>query len=257
MSNINQEIGSLIVILTFVFVAIIIFVASLILYSQRKIRQKQTESFYDILNAVETEKERVAKDLHDQAGPILSKISMNMEMVSGKLDENDWAKFKIENRQLIDNLIYDLKATSYDLMPRVLQSHQLLIALEDFCEMMARGLKTEIEFSSQGELPDMNKQTELNIYRIVQEIVNNAIKYANASVIHVLAKVTKTHFSIEISDDGKGFDLEKAMNNNSKSIGLKNIHSRVDLLNGDIVCSTTLNKGTLYRIKFQLDKLES
>ena len=256
MSHLNQEIGNLLKILTLVFIAIIIFVASLIIYSQRKIRQKQKESFYDILSAVENEKERVARDLHDQTSPILSKISMNMEMIDEKLNEEEWVKYKIENRQLIDNLIYDLKATSYDLMPRVLQSHQLLIAIEDFCELMARGMKTEIEFSYQGELPEMSKQTDLNIYRIVQEIVNNATKYADASVIHVIAKVTKTHFILEVSDDGKGFDLEKVMNTNSKSIGLKNIRSRVELLNGDMKLSTSEQKGTSYLIKFQLRKLE-
>jgi signal transduction histidine kinase len=142
-------------------------------------------------------------------------------------------------------------------MPRVLQSHQLLFALEDFCEMMARGLKTEIEFTSQGELPDMNKQTELNIYRIVQEIVNNAIKYADARFIHVLAKVTKSHFIIDISDDGRGFDLEKVKMSNKKSIGLQNIQSRVELLNGNLTFSTELKKGTSYSIRFQLSKLKS
>ncbi|MFA6516999.1 MAG: ATP-binding protein [Bacteroidia bacterium] len=231
--------------------------ASLIIYSQRKIRQKQTESFYAILTAVENEKERVAKDLHDQTGPILSKISMNIEILGEGLKENEWIKFKTENRQLIERLISDIKTTSYDLMPRVLQSHQLLIALEDLCEMMARGLKTEIEYNSEGELPNINKQAELNIYRIVQEIVNNAINYADASIIKVLPKVTKAHFIIDISDNGKGFDLEKVMKSTRKGIGLQNIQSRVELLDGKMTFSTILNKGTSYNIMFLLSKLES
>lgn len=255
MSHINQEIGNLLIILTVVFIAIIIFVASLIIYSQRKIRQKQTESFYAILTAVENEKERVARDLHDQTGPILSKINMNLEMLGETENIHEIETFKSVNKALIDILISDLKTTSYDLMPRVLQSHGLLIALEDFCEMMSRGIETEIEFNVQGELHELDKQTELNIYRIVQEIVNNAIKYANASIIQVMVRITKSLLTIEITDDGIGFDHEEIMKK-SGGIGLKNISSRVELLKGSIVCSSIQNKGTSFNIKFQLPKHE-
>lgn len=220
---------------------------------QKRIQQKQRELFVSVIQAQEYEKERIAKDLHDQVGPLLSNIKFNISL----FEPNRIEQFQMDNSKLIDIAIDNIRTASYDLLPKVLYDFGLIEALEDSCELISRGLKIDVKFTCNNKVTKsfvLTKQSELTIYRIVIEIINNAIKYSNASVVNVIVNFGDERCEIYISDNGIGFNSNEVLKGKKTGMGIKNIFSRVDVLDGD--CHLESNQsGTSYQIVFQTKNL--
>lgn len=221
---------------------------------QKRIQTKQKELFAAVIQAQEYEKERIARDLHDQVGPLLSNIKFNISL----FDEYEkLEQFKLDNSKLIDVAVDNIRTASYDLLPKVLYDFGLSDALEDSCELMSRGTDKDIVFTNNNQLSKSNKltqQCELTIYRIVMEIINNSIKYSKASLIEVTLLLTDVKSEIIIKDNGIGFDTATVLKRKEAGMGIKNIMSRVNIFNG--VCDLNSNDdGTSYHIIFQTKDL--
>lgn len=221
---------------------------------QKRIQQKQKELFAAVIQAQEHEKERIANDLHDQVGPLLSNIKFNINLFDSP---NKLQQFKQDNNKLINVVINNIRTAAYNLLPKVLYDFGLIEALEDLCELMSRGTNIDIQFYSNNTLTQLNiltKQSELTIYRIVMEIVNNAVKYSNASRLEVKIDLGNETCNISVTDNGIGFDVNKIAVNKNHGMGIKNIFSRVDVFNGH--CQLNSNQsGTTYQIIFQTKNL--
>lgn len=192
---------------------------------QKTIIKNRNNAFAEILRAQEDEKQRIGKDLHDQVGPLLSNLKLQ---VNSLINETG---IQSDAEKLIDMSIDHIRSASYDLMPNVLYRHGLEAAIEDFCEMATRGQRFKIKLQLSENAFEIEQNISLQLYRIIQEIINNALKHSEATLILITFKYHNNIYKIEIVDNGRGFNTNE---NTHLGIGLKNIKYRVELITGKI-----------------------
>ncbi len=152
---------------------------------------------------------------------------------------------------MIDKSSEQVRAISHNLVPPSLEKFNLVEALEDYCATMNEVHEQLVTFQHLGEKIHISKNNEINIYRIVQELVSNSIKHSGADEITVQISSRENSILITVEDNGQGFDPDKI---DGKGIGLKNIDSRIAYLNStkDLISNS---KGTSYTITIDLNKL--
>ena len=165
-----------------------------------------------------------------------------------KLAEKGNSASKTDVNELLDNSIKELRNISQNLMPESLVTFSLEHALKDLC-IGNSNPETAIEFQYLVKKSNLPKNYEIMIYRIIQELLNNALKYAKASKILVSCSQNKDVFFITVEDNGIGFDRSQ---NNKTGMGLRNIKNRVDFMNGKLEIESVLNKGTSAYIELQV-----
>ncbi len=219
-------------------------------------KKAQEELVNAILNAQETEKNRFARDLHDGLGQVLVAIKLNLNALEGHtFDENESGL--LENaKSLLDQAISDTRSISHNLMPNELDKYGLRQALEGLkkrTEVLSR-LRIELDVEIDENL--LSKNSQINIYRIVQEFTANTLKYAAADDMSIRIFRNEAHIELVLSDNGHGFNVEKTLEEDSdkNGIGLRNILNRVKLLNGKARLQSSLKQGTSLSIKFPVDK---
>ena len=173
-----------------------------------------------ILEAQEEERKRIAKDIHDGIGQMLTALKFNIESIN--IENTAAAIKKIKNLKILSKeLIQGVRMATFNLMPPELTDHGIASALQTLTSQLAKLTGKNILFDNKT---NFNKRfdslTETNLYRIVQEAVNNAIKYANSNYILVSINHGKDILSITIDDDGLGFDTDKIKKNKTKGMGL-------------------------------------
>jgi signal transduction histidine kinase len=213
------------------------------------IKQKEELSLTKaILDGEERERERIARDLHDGLGGMLAGVKINFSTWSSTHlhPEKDQEFYKILGQ--LDNSVSELRHVARNLMPESLLNFGLETAIHDLCEFYSRR-NLEIDFQA----IDINKKLplniQLNIYRIVQELLANAIKHAEASSILLQCSQSGKNFLITIEDNGKGFD--KNIENTTKSMGLRNLKNRVNYLKGTMEIHSD-NQGTAINIELNI-----
>lgn len=215
-----------------------------------EIKQKEELSLTKaILEGEERERERIARDLHDGLGGMLAGVKINFSTWSANhLDaEKDKEFYKILGQ--LDSSVSELRHVARNLMPESLLNFGLETALSDLCEFYNRK-DIEIDFQAINIERKLPLNIQLNIYRIVQELLANAIKHAEASNILLQCSQSDKNFFITIEDNGKGF--ENNAEKKTKSMGLKNLKNRVDYLKGNMEISSD-NQGTTVNIELNID----
>lgn len=206
-------------------------------------REKEIEIMHTMINVEEAERKRVARDLHDSIGSKLSALKIIFANAQTKKDD-DASKINA----ILENSISELRQISYNLVPESLLKLGLEKALGDLCFML-RSDTVSIEFHSY-EIDDlMPLTTQTNIFRIVQELLNNALKHSKATQILVSCSQNSNRFFISVEDNGIGFDFSTIEEN--MGLGIKNIKSRIELLNGSFDCESNSN-GTSYNIELEV-----
>ncbi len=203
-----------------------------------------------VLIGQENERKRIAHDLHDGIGVLLSTASIQFSQV--KVDPEDPETGDLFKRatKLLNEAGGEVRKISRNMMPGVLSKLGLRDALEDLFESVndIEGVNTNLKINCRKErLPE---NTEIMIYRVVQELVNNTIKHAKASEITFEINRTQEYIRIVYSDNGIGFDKTKVIK--GKGLGLNGIRSRIDFLNGKLSLQTGIGKGTHYEIEIPL-----
>ncbi len=217
---------------------------------QAKIDELETEKKLTATEAVlkgeEQERTRLAKDLHDGLGGMLSGIKHSLNTMKGNLIMTpDNAQAFERSIDMLDSSIKEMRRVAHNMMPEILVRYGLDSALKEFCSEITRSGVTNITYQSIGmEGKEIEQTTAVTIYRIVQELVNNAIKHAAAKNILVQAHATTADklIALTVEDDGKGFD--KTILNSAKGMGWSNIKSRVEFLKGKIDVHSEMDKGT-------------
>lgn len=219
------------------------------LISKQKIKtlekQKEIEVMRAMIHGEELERKRLARELHDGIGSKLSALKIALDRLSYKEVENQ--KF-LNINSLLSTSITDLRHISYNLLPESLLKLGLDNALSDLCHLLHSD-DVRIEYQSFGIEEDVIISKQLNIYRIVQELINNALKHSKCTEILVACSQNNTLFFISVEDNGIGFPLDKL--NENKGLGLKNLKSRVKLLNGNLNIESGQN-GTVCNIELKL-----
>lgn len=215
-----------------------------------EIKQKEELSLTKaILDGEERERERIARDLHDGLGGMLAGVKINFSTWSANhLDaEKDKEFYKILGQ--LDNSVSELRHVARNLMPESLLNFGLETAINDLCEFYNRK-DLEIDFQAINIEKNLPLNIQLNIYRIVQELLANAIKHAEAANILLQCSQSGKNFFITIEDNGKGF--ENNAEQKAKSMGLRNLRNRVDYLKGNMEISSD-NQGTTINIELNID----
>lgn len=194
------------------------------------------------LSSQESERRKLAADLHDSIGGMLSTIRVGLATIGRSLPE---PKMMDETKKMLDDTISSVRRISRDLMPSTLEKFGLVHAVKELCERFESTSTIPISFESTGEVSSLDSQRELMAFRIIQELLNNAIKHAQALNIHVTLIATDV-LSISVEDDGIGFDAEaqKLDKQSGKGLGLFNIENRARLLNAEIQFLPGLKNGS-------------
>ena len=252
MSESEEQILMVLATSTVIFVALLAFIVSVILMYQRNMANKQKELFKTALNTQENERERIARDLHDQVGPLLSGLKFKIDNIE---NEQDLLEGKEGSITIIDKIIDDLRRASHNLMPKVLYAFGLVDAIEDSCVMLSNANGLEIQFTNTIEHPlELRKDVQLNIFRAVQEILNNAVKYSKGNLVTVELSLEKDMFVVAIADNGQGFNQRELKHSKTSGIGVQNIHTRMELIDGACELISAPGKGTRYILSISKTK---
>lgn len=220
-------------------------------FRKRKIiheKEKEVLTLQSLLQGQEIERERMARDLHDGLGGILSGIKLNLSSMKGNviISEKDVNLFTKSIDQL-DNAIAEMRRVAHNMMPEALLKFGLTEAIQDYCDGINESNMVKLKFTNLGIAPPLEKSVEVILYRIIQELTNNAIKHANPKNILIQLSKNESILNLTVEDDGKGFDTKQLAN--SKGTGLKNVQSRVDYLKGNFAIESTFGKGTSFIIE--------
>ena len=208
-----------------------------------RINQHQEALLNAIVNAQEEERKRIAGELHDGLGGLLSTVKVNLDNVKNTYvptKEND-SKLLIKSISLVDEVCSDLRTISHNMMPGVLVKLGLVAAVNDFVDKVGESNAFNINFETVGLEERMDGTIEIVLYRVIQEAINNIIKHADAKSVNIQIVMHENNLTVMIEDDGKGFDIKNIREQNG--IGLKNIESRVKYLNGSVVFDSTPGRG--------------
>ncbi len=224
---------------------------------EESIRQKQLLAS-QIVEGQEEERKRIAKDIHDGIGQMLTALKFNIESIN--LNNPERTKEKIEYlKALSADLIKGVRTATFNLTPPELSDHGIFPAFQKMATELTKLTGEQILFENKtGENIRFSSFVETNIYRVAQEAVNNAIKYAQANYILLTINYTDDILSVVIDDDGKGFDdsiLNELPSNNSEGgMGLFFMKERINFINGRLFINSTIGKGTRVTINYKTEK---
>lgn len=204
---------------------------------------QQKQIFKAIINAQEEERRNIAENLHNEIGQLLFAAQLKLSP-----DEN-------ESRSLINTAIKKVRQISFELTPVLLNDMGLKVALKDMLERKLDPLKITFNFSFNVKEDRLNNNMEVVIYRIIQELLNNTIKHADATHINVLVLQKDEELYVSQTDNGKGMET-KILSDPKKGFGVKSIVNRLHLLNGVFEVFSTPNKGTKVLMNIPLNGTE-
>lgn len=215
---------------------------------QIEILKQQELAAKSILEAEEKERSRIAKDLHDGVGQMMSAARMNLSSFYNHLQikNNTEDQSLLNIIQLVDDSCKEVRAVSHSMMPAALLSKGLPDAVEELVSKI-NGTALQVSFHSEGFNSRFDSNTETIVYRVIQECVNNTIKHAGATELDIALIFETDIISVTIEDNGKGFSYNQS-NEEEEGIGLKNIRSRIQFLKGTVDFDTAPGRGTLVAI---------
>ncbi len=222
---------------------------------QQRIRElekdKQLVAVDSMLKGQEEERSRLAKDLHDGLGGLLSGVKFSLSNMKDNLiiTPDNMAVFE-RSLDMVDTSIRELRRVAHNMMPEMLTKFGLDEALKEYCTTINTTKLLIVRYQSLGMVTRLDKSTEIIIYRIIQELLNNILKHAAATTAIVQLIKEDGRFSIIVEDNGKGFD--SALLKDNKGTGLTSIQSRVDYLKGQLDIHSEAGKGTLVNIEFNI-----
>lgn len=214
-------------------------------------KDKQLSAVDAMLKGQEDERNRIAKDLHDGLGGMLSGVKISFSNMKENLimSAENVTVFEQSISQL-DNTISELRKIAHNLMPEALVKFGLDDAVKDFCTSIMTATHINIIYESMGEARGLDNTANTYIYRIIQELINNAVKHGIPSQILVQLTTTSNKILITVEDDGKGIDLDKKAL--SKGIGLTNIEHRVNYFKGNVNFEPKKPQGTVVNIELNV-----
>ncbi len=198
-----------------------------------------------MLEGQEHERKRLAKEIHDGIGPLMSTIKLNIESVKKEIDHSDEKTLKkIDNmEELVQNVATDIRGISHALMPSALRDFGLISALENLVLKINGSESIAVQLYNSGIQNRLNHNIELGLYRITQELINNALKYAKAKNITIQIIKHPEQVTLTVEDDGVGFQKEKIQELVNTGIGLRNINTRTKAMNGFLAIDTSIGNG--------------
>lgn len=245
----NETTIYLAVIITVIVISIIIgyFAISIIRQQKRNLELQKLNALTEIAS-MEKERARIATDLHDDLGPVLSVVKFR---INHAVDNGADAKDELEKASSqLDDLIARMREVANNLMPSALLRKGINGAIEEFATSTATASGVAIDFIADPELVLTGTQS-INVYRIVQELIHNGIKHAKSNLIEIKVSTKDKVVTIFYRDNGIGFDYEQIMEEGT-GFGLKSLTSRTSIMGGSLRIESAPQKGTAYSIDIPL-----
>jgi signal transduction histidine kinase len=217
-------------------------------YSLKRAEIDRLRSERRLLNAVinteETEKKRFAKDLHDGLGPLLSTVKMSLSALNTRVTDPVGIDILNNTSHVVNEALSTIKEISNNLSPHVLTNLGLASAISAFAAKVntMRGVTIDFRSNMEGERFDSDK--EVVVYRAACELINNGMKHSGASRIEIDLRRHQKIITLQYLDNGRGFDMNKLLSEESAGMGIPNIETRVRSVNGVFVIESAKGKGT-------------
>ena len=238
-------------------VVFIVFHQRRVIRYQMQLQRMEDEQQKILLNASirwqEEERQRIAADLHDDAGPLLATARLYLNENLVHQDINTQLQSIYNAKQIIDDTIQLIRNISHSLMPPTLKNFGLESAINDLFQKISGSGSMNASSRFHDYRHRLRPEQELLIFRVVQELVNNILKHSNASFIHLTQNYADNKFYLRLHHDGRGItqaDFER-MNKSSLGLGLKNIQSRVKVLQAEINFEKDLSQ-TYYKVTLEI-----
>lgn len=230
------------------------------LYESLRGREEELEKLSEARDkAQEEERRRIARELHDGLGQMLTAIKFNVEILEDAMSAGDGETKRVEEiKTLLDNVMTETREISYDLMPSVLEDFGLVPALQLFCEQFSKLRSIKVDFQTHGVNDRLDPSLEVNLYRIAQEALNNIGKHAQAALVDVQLLRSSDGIRMVIADDGKGFQQGGTLrrNNERGGMGFVSMRQRVSAFHGILDIDSTPGHGTQITVEIPLQSKE-
>ncbi len=225
-------------------------------YKEKEELQKSNAS--QIVEAQEEERKRIAKEIHDSIGQMLTALKLNIESIN--LGNIEKANHRIEGlKKISEDLIQGIRIATFNLTPPELKDYGIAIALQKMAKELSKLTGKHIIFENSSNFDErFDTLIETNLYRVTQEAVNNAIKYAKSSFIVISVNHSDALLSIVINDNGIGFDIKKIpskpTNKAEGGMGLFFMKERMNYINGRIFINSIPGEGTRVTLNYNIPK---
>ncbi|HBF19325.1 MAG: hypothetical protein CMI36_01675 [Owenweeksia sp.] len=198
------------------------------------------------IEARESERSRIALDLHDEVGALLSTVKLYMSYpATAESHTEKEESIRIKAQEMLDDAVHKLRSISRNLSPENLKLFGLISALNEQCIMLEESGAMAIYFNHNLK-QRLGLEVETHVYRIIQELLNNTIKHAKATEIRLQLTHTSSRLTIDYSDNGIGFDPQ--LKATAQSLGLTSLTSRVQILSGEIEINSEPGQGVHIKI---------
>ena len=205
-------------------------------------KEQEVVAIKSLMKGEEDERVRLAKDLHDGLGGLLSGVKLQI----ANTYQADEQSHKITEN--LDAAISEMRRISHNLMPEILEREGLIPALNQFCQSIRQTKALNVAFEYSGISDRYNRTTEISVYRILQELINNILKHARATeaIVQLIQAEDVLHITVE--DNGVG------MNSSEAGFGMDSITERINFLNGTMSIESEIEMGTTVCIEIALKK---
>lgn len=214
----------------------------------RELKLQERNRIEAVIESQEKERQRIARELHDSLGQILALSRINLTRINTNSFEPQNKILLDQVIELIDESCREVRTISHNLMPPDLDNKTLAEILENLVNRNRQIDGVDYQFHSHGLNEDFSVASKFTLYRVLQEILQNIIKHASASRVTISLTQNSEFINLLVEDNGKGFDTSLT----SLGIGLKNIHSRIKLLNGYFDIDSSINNGTVFNVSIPL-----
>jgi len=243
----KNEFLYLIVVVAAGFLLLVLFFFYLLFYNVKIRKQKEIEKLNAILETQENERRRIAEDMHDEVGPMLSAIKLQISNFAACPEEDLEEQIK-QTSAYLDTVIQHVRTVVRNLSSKKLKEHGLVQSIIDIQSRVEKDSRIKFSFQQEGINGQMKETTEANVYRIISEMVNNSIKHSNCSEINlVLRMYEQNKLLLMYTDDGK---VNRSPEGKT-GMGLNNIISRVNILNGKLFTLPDFSHGAFYYITIE------
>ncbi len=225
---------------------------------EKKVKEQRFRSIL-ILEGQEEERKRISRDIHDGIGQMLTAMKFKLEAATLSTNETSREKILADTKIILQQLIREVRRVSFNLTPSTLSDYGIVATVKKLCAELNQLSDKEVIFENRtGFINRLENSVETNLYRIIQEAVNNAIKYSGAKTIKVIFDHNADYLNVEISDDGKGFAYRKILENGQFSAtghGIFNMKERTSFINGSFNLESEEGKGTKIDIHMPLNRM--
>ncbi|WP_214227343.1 ATP-binding protein [Pedobacter sp. B4-66] len=211
-------------------------------------KEKEMQVLRAMIDGEETERSRLAKDLHDGVGGLLSATKMHLSILQNDQNYPDIHNHFNHTVSMLDSASQEIRMIAHNLAPELLVKFGLNKALAAYFSRL-QSPKFKINYLKVGEVPRLESNFELLVYRVIQELINNVIKHAHSNYVLVQMSYHENALSITVEDNGVGVKMGE-----SEGLGFNNLKSRVDAVNGYIEVDSSPGNGTTVFVEFDVKK---